>query len=203
MIDARLEAFDGRPDLVTDAADTAAHSVTVEAAAADDLAVIAAIHVAAWRSAYRGLLPEAHLDGLDVGERLDRWRRIFAAIEETAGGLLVARGADGVVGFLSFGSSRDPRWPDRGEIYAVYLDDRHRRRGIGRALFEAASAMLASRGSGDLFLWVLETNAAAIGAYRRWGGRPEPSIRTTARIGDAEFAEIAVFFPAHAGSPGR
>ena len=40
-----------------------------------DAAAIARVHVASWRTTYRGLLPDEFLDSLDEGRYTERWLR--------------------------------------------------------------------------------------------------------------------------------
>jgi len=46
----------------------------LRAAVPADARAIAEIHVASWRSAYRGLLPDSLLDAMSVDELEQRWR---------------------------------------------------------------------------------------------------------------------------------
>jgi hypothetical protein len=46
-----------------------------------DAGGIAAVQVAAWQSAYRGLMPDHVLDGLSVQEAEQRWRQRIASID--------------------------------------------------------------------------------------------------------------------------
>ena len=50
-------------------------AVTVRDATVDDAHAIAEVHVASWRWAYRGQVPEAILDALSVEDREAMWRR--------------------------------------------------------------------------------------------------------------------------------
>jgi len=45
----------------------------VRPAAFGDVAQIVEVHVAGWHVGYRGLLPQAFLDGLTAADRLSRW----------------------------------------------------------------------------------------------------------------------------------
>jgi hypothetical protein len=49
--------------------------IRVHSAGAADAAEIARVHVASWRAAYRGIVPDRFLDGLDTGERERSWRQ--------------------------------------------------------------------------------------------------------------------------------
>ena len=46
-------------------------TVRVRAATADDAAGVARVHVDSWRATYKGLMPDAVLDGLSVDNRAD------------------------------------------------------------------------------------------------------------------------------------
>ncbi len=100
----------------------------VRAARPDDAHAIAAVHVATWRDAYAGLLPDELLAGLDSGEWAERWRGRLAA---PAGGVFtLVFEADGHVrGFASGGPSRD-EFPG-GAVYAIYVDPGCQGRGAG------------------------------------------------------------------------
>ena len=58
----------------------------IRAARVEDAAQIAAVHVRSWQSAYRGLLPQAYLDGLDHSNV--RARRFYEAVGWLADGAL-------------------------------------------------------------------------------------------------------------------
>src|SRR6266542_4172074 len=47
----------------------------IRRATVEDAAAIARVRVDTWRSAYRGILPDELLDGLDPAESAVRWRR--------------------------------------------------------------------------------------------------------------------------------
>ncbi|WP_156759003.1 hypothetical protein [Microbacterium karelineae] len=55
----------------------------------DDAATIADVHVRTWRHAYRGLMPQEFLDGIDVAARAERWERILAGEEVGGRGAVV------------------------------------------------------------------------------------------------------------------
>ena len=50
----------------------------VRPAVLDDAAAIARVHVASWRTTYRGLLPDDFLSSLSEESYTDRWRRVMA-----------------------------------------------------------------------------------------------------------------------------
>src|ERR1700681_943783 len=103
----------------------------------DDASEIARVHVASWRSTYRGLLPAEFLESLTEAGYTDRWRRFIA---ERSGPVFVAHEGPGrgdVVGFASGGRERAGETGYAGELYAIYLLDSAQRRGYGRDLVRA------------------------------------------------------------------
>jgi len=53
--------------------------VRIREASVEDAPAIAYVHVAAWRVAYRGLLPQEHLDQLDEGRRAEVWAHLISS----------------------------------------------------------------------------------------------------------------------------
>ncbi|HUN49263.1 MAG TPA: GNAT family N-acetyltransferase [Stellaceae bacterium] len=133
-----------------------------------DVDAIAAAHVAAWREAYRGLLPDSVLADLSVPGRAQQWRQ---TLTRGISVVFVADGREGeVVGFVSGGPRRSGGLRGEAEIYALYVRAELQRQGLGRSLMRAAAAALAARGFASLGLWVLRGNAAGRAFYQHIGG---------------------------------
>ena len=137
----------------------------VRRAAPADVAAIGAVHVAAWRSAYPSILPDAYLARLSAV----RQARHYEAAIRMGAIVHVAIGDGRVVGFATAGRARGTRLAD-GEIETLYVLDDWRERGLGRALMHASAASLAAAGCRDAFLWVLRDNPSRW-FYTRLGGR--------------------------------
>ncbi len=140
--------------------------MTVRRAGPADAAAIGAVHVAAWRSTYPGILPEAYLARLSAV----RQARHYEAAIRMGVIVHVAIGDGRVVGFATAGPARGARIAE-GEIETLYVLDDWRERGLGRALMGASGAALAAAGCRDAFLWVLRDNPSRW-FYSRLGGRP-------------------------------
>ncbi len=141
--------------------------VLVSPAGHDDAADIARIHVATWRAAYRGMVPNTYLEGLDVGVRTEQWRNWIELPERRT---LVARQCGALLGFCATGPARDPDAnAATSEVYALYVDEPHWRSGHGRALLERAISDAEDDGAAQLTLWVLEQNERARLFYERLG----------------------------------
>jgi GNAT superfamily N-acetyltransferase len=141
-------------------------SITI--AGRDHAQEIAALHTASWRAAYRGILPDWFLDGPLDEDRLSLWRR---RLETPPARQIVLRAASaqGLKGFACLYLEEDPTW-------GALLDNLHvqpasRGKGVGRQLFEACKAAVATDlEAGRLYLWVFEANVAARRFYDRQGG---------------------------------
>ena len=139
----------------------------IRAATQTDVDEIARLHVRTWQVAYRGHMPDAHLDGLDPAKRAAMWS---TAIERPDTVVFVASANETLVGFSSLVPSRDTDAPAGvAELAAIYVEPSAWRTGIGRELIGACIEVAAQRGYADLTLWVLTGNAPARAFYEACG----------------------------------
>ena len=156
---------------------------TIRPARPTDAPGIAAVHVAAWRSAYANLLPARHLAAMSHRRSAAQFH---AAITHRPG-LFVAEADARIIGFVSTGRPRTPGLAD-GEVETLYVQDDHRDQGLGRQLLKTAATHLAHQGCASLFLWVLRDNPSKW-FYERLGGRP--ASRSIATVGGQPFDQVA------------
>ncbi|MFK7693707.1 GNAT family N-acetyltransferase [Paenibacillus sp. HJGM_3] len=145
--------------------------VTIRPAAFDDAEAIAQVHVASWRSTYKGILAEQFLTRLSVENRRKSWEwgfrnpnpdeHVYVAVDERAG----------IVGFANGGRERTGEYGFDGELYTVYLLPEYKGMGIGLRLVREIAGSLQRLGYRSLLVWVLEANPSA-GFYARLGGKP-------------------------------
>ncbi|HEV2140702.1 MAG TPA: GNAT family N-acetyltransferase [Candidatus Dormibacteraeota bacterium] len=133
----------------------------------EDAAAIAAVHVATWRSTYRGLLPADYLAALDEAGYDERWKR---TLDEGVGRVYVAEDEGRVVGFASGGPERAGEDGYAGELYAIYILEQAQGRGHGRRLVQAVVGGLREMKLPDMIVWVLRDNGSARKFYERLGG---------------------------------
>ena len=160
--------------------------IAIRSARPPDAAAIAAVHVAAWRSAYPGILPPDFLARLSVPRQATFYDSAIRGSEgvhvATVSGLDLGPGggAERVVGFATSGLVRGRDRPADSEIGTRYVLDDWRERGLGRQLMRAAAAHLAALGCRSTYLWVLRDNPSRW-FYERLGGRA--AIHSTVRVG--------------------
>jgi GNAT superfamily N-acetyltransferase len=134
------------------------------AAPADALAV-ARVHVRAWQTAYRELLPSAYLDSLRPEDRAARYT--FGRSDGPRTTVAVLGGA--LVGFATIHGA---------ELCALHVDPDAWRRGVGASLIARARADLAAAGIAEAQLWVLDGNTRAAAFYAHDGWTPSGTERT-------------------------
>ncbi|GGD31052.1 N-acetyltransferase [Microbacterium faecale] len=168
--------------------------IRIRRAELSDAAAIADLHVRTWQSTYRGLLPDALLDELDVAARTERWQRILGGASATVGtagagghagietdtptsATVVAVEGERVLGFASAGAARDNDAPCARELWALYVDPIAHGAGVGAELLRTAI------GADPAYLWVLEGNNRAIAFYEKHGFRLDGGVESEERGG--------------------
>ena len=162
--------------------------IALRIAKPDDARAIAEIHVAAWRAAYRGLMPDEFLAALSLEERTAMWSGILSRPSPSRVALAEMDGA--LAGFCSYGPTRDDESPDVAEIYAVNIHPDRWRRGAGRALCEHAWREAIARGHTQVTLWVMSGNERARRFYRQLGYALDGTSRTETRLIGTPFDEV-------------
>lgn len=162
-----------------------------------DAVAIGAVHVAAWRSAYPGILPDAYLARMSVPRQAAHYDAAIRAggvvFVATASGQDVAGGsAPRIVGFATGGRARPAetnlRGLAEGEIETLYVLDDFRERGLGRRLLRSAAVSLAEAGLKSLLVWVLRDNPNRW-FYAHLGARPV--AEATIRVGGTPVIQTA------------
>lgn len=124
----------------------------------DDARAIAEVHVASWRTTYKGIFSDALLDSLSVDKREQSWRAMLAVPEANSVTLVACDVDGGIVGFISGGAERTGRLGCEGELYAIYLLQPAQRQGLGTLLVQHLVRELRARGFGSMAVWVLAAN---------------------------------------------
>jgi ribosomal protein S18 acetylase RimI-like enzyme len=160
----------------------------VRAASPEDCRAVAEVHVASWQAAYAGILDPAFLASLSIDRREESWRQVLSAAQSE---LLLGVAGASVIGFASFGPSRDADAPAaRAELWALYVHPTSWSTGAGRELWQAAHARLGSQGFSSVSLWVLERNVRAINFYSAAGFTTEAGSEKEFELGGTKVREV-------------
>ncbi len=146
--------------------------IAIRQAGPDDAVGIGNVHVAAWRSAYAGILPEEYLAGLSAVRQAAYYQTGLMSGHVA----MVAEVTGRIVGFATMGRRRAGLAD--GEIETLYVLDDWREQGAGRALMQGAAGRLAAQGCRSVFLWVLRDNPSRW-FYQRLQGREIAHGETT------------------------
>jgi GNAT superfamily N-acetyltransferase len=137
----------------------------------EDAAASASVHIRSWKAAYRGVLPDEFLDGLDLEARVLSHQRLIKSDEM---GFLVAERENEVVGFSLLGKADDEGW---GEVLAIYAVPEVWGTGVGHELMDASADWLVGAGFSRGLLWVIDSNDRAHDFYQRQGWSLGAKIR--------------------------
>ena len=160
-------------------------AMRVRKAGAGDAAAVAVVHVLSWQAAYKGLMPQDYLDGLDPARRRQLWDVVLAEDAWPRSGVLVAENEDRVAGFAHFRPARDEDEDPSliAEITAIYLVPEVWGSGTGRALMTSSLDVLTHAGYREATLWVLDSNARARRFYESAGWRPDGTVKKDGSLG--------------------
>jgi ribosomal protein S18 acetylase RimI-like enzyme len=174
-------------------------SIRIREREEQDAAGIARVRIDAWREAYRGIVPDATLAGLDYAADEARHRQRFQESRGQANQFffVAVDESEQVVGFGVGGAEREgfPGYP--GELYALYVHPENQGQGIGRKLTQAVFACLHAAGLEPVIIWALKENAAAGAVYRHMGG--VPAGEKEIEIGGKQLVEVGYGFHPNEG----
>lgn len=149
----------------------------IRPATPDDALAIATIHVASWRHAYRGILPDDYLDTLSPEQRLPMWARILESPQPGVHVGVLESDAQ-VVGFYSIGPPDEAAPGDAFMLYTIYMDPGSMGKGYGKLLMNDAESHMRAEGATSGVLRVITANTPTLAFYERCGWSPDPaSIR--------------------------
>lgn len=155
----------------------------------EDLPGMVKVRVDTWRSAYRGLVPDAYLDALSYERIVERWREwLFLNPPPKIAAFVAEEDQAGIVGIAICGPEEgsDPIYA--GQVFVLYVHPVYQRQGSGRRLMGACAAHLAKEGMGSLLVWVLRDNPYRA-FYENLGGSRLREKKV--RIGDLDLPEVA------------
>ena len=128
---------------------------TVRPATVDDIEAFEAVRIATWKTCFRGIVSDEFLDGLTLPpHRIQRCRDMIEDSEGSA--VFVACTGDQIIGMGMAEQASDAGLEsDVGDVRALYVHPDWQGRGVGRALLDALTTALRTRGYRATVLWTL------------------------------------------------
>jgi ribosomal protein S18 acetylase RimI-like enzyme len=154
----------------------------------NDSFAISRVHIDAWKTTYRGLVPDHVLDNLDYEKNAVRWHDILSSADEMKCFIVAETESGQIVGFATGGPNRTENTGFNGELYAIYILVDFREQGIGKKLVNKLAEWLGGRKYTSMLVWVLENNPAKH-FYEAIGGKFVG--RKNIEIGGAQLTEIS------------
>src|SRR3954452_10496425 len=151
-------------------ADLPAADSSVRPARAADVAAVAELQVATWRSGYAAILPPGALASVDAAEAETRWREAVLAPPSPAYSLLIALEGGRAVGFVAVGpGADDDAGTDGAEVFELLVENGAQRAGHGSRLLTAAVDHLREHGYRRAVTWLFEADEPAMRFYTSAG----------------------------------
>jgi GNAT superfamily N-acetyltransferase len=143
--------------------------IAVRCATPGDAPAIARVRVDSWRTTYRGMIPDAYLDAMQVEASTALWDRVLTAGPNTTCVFVAEHGAN-IVGFGAGNRLHETKHGFDAELAAVYLRHEFQRAGLGRRLVGAVTEAQRGHGANGLMTWVIAGNRPARAFYEYLGG---------------------------------
>ncbi len=134
-----------------------------------DAPAIADVRVNAWRTTYRGIIPDSYLDAMKVEDSATLWEKVLTAAPNTTN-TFVAEADARVVGFASGMMKPEAQLGFDAELTGIYLVQHAQRAGVGKRLVAAVAGAQRSHGATGMIAWVIASNKAARAFYEGLGG---------------------------------
>ena len=162
----------------------------IRIAGLEDAESIGRIQVASWQSAYKNIVPDVHLNSMDVAAHASRWTENLSTTTQNKFTLMAAvDGRD--IGFLSMGPARDENAGFDGELWAVYLHPDFYGQGHGKPFFDDAVSRMKKQGYKNMYVWVLKDNMIGRRFYEKMGAVEIKGLTKTVTIADTVLDEVA------------
>jgi GNAT superfamily N-acetyltransferase len=143
-------------------------TIAIRPATPQDSRGIASVRIDAWRSTYRGLIPDTYLDGMQLEQSTALWDRVLTAGANTTS-VFVAQNDGDVVGFAAGNMLQEPRFDLDAELTAAYVRREFQHAGVGRRLVAAVAGAQRAHGAHGLIVWVIAGNKGARAFYEQLG----------------------------------
>lgn len=143
--------------------------ILIREANTNDLDAIVNVHIKSWQQSYQGILPKEYLDNISLKERTNLWGELLSKSSNDSEHFVVLVDKQ-LVGFCSVGKCRTTSDVIVGEVFAIYILDKYKRKGIGSLLFNRAKKFLFENNLVPYVIWVLQDNIPACEFYKKNGG---------------------------------
>ncbi|GIW05923.1 MAG: N-acetyltransferase [Dehalococcoidia bacterium] len=159
----------------------------VRPATPGDAAGIARVYVATWKRAYRGIIPDAHLDRLAYRHQYQTRRSMLEAPSDGRRTFVATEPVGWIIGFVDIGASHGDL-EFAGELVSLVVMEQYRDLAIDAWLLETAIRAQLAAGRRSMRVWALADDPSRR-VYEAYGA--EQIATRPVQIGGATLTEVA------------
>ncbi len=123
-----------------------------------DALEIAKIHIYCWKNSYKEIIDQSFLDQLNVEKSFENHSYMIGNPKKNNFFYVAVDSQNNVIGFCVGGEQRDKNYPQKAEVYALYINDKFHNLGIGRELLRKAFDDLKEKQLNSILIWSLKDN---------------------------------------------
>lgn len=135
----------------------------------EDCKAIANIVTRGWNETYKGIVPDYFLEELKQNEN-ERAARMISNFDENSNNQIVLEVDGKVVGFCTYGKTKDDGIEECGEIFTLYIISEYKGKGFGKRLVECAGQHLKEMGFNKFIVACFKGNPSN-DFYKHIGGK--------------------------------
>ena len=169
--------------------------VKIRKAVVTDASAVATININTWKVAYKGIIPQDHLDSLSINDKIPRWEKAIKDLTVNKKELFIAEISDlngsEIIGFSMGGPSQFEDYKIDGDLYAIYVFPKYWNQGIGTLLFNSVIKYFLNKNFKTMVIWALKENSACE-FYKKWGGISK--FQKTLTYGGKELDALGFFW---------
>ncbi len=124
---------------------------------------IETVRVNTWKTAYKGLYPDAYLQSLSIEQKAKKTKEWLESLDHTTAVFVAEAPSNNIIGFSTGGKSREPLMSYQGELWGIYILQEFQRKGIGTLLVREVVKYLINLDMESMFVVVLKDSP-----YRRF-----------------------------------
>lgn len=138
----------------------------------EDIPDYVKVNIKAWQESYKGLIGDEILIDVENNVENSIKRQINKFEEDKKNGVkkFILKVNNEPVGMMSVGKSRNKKYEGKGELEALYLLDKVKKKGYGKMLFDKAVEVLVNQGFKDMIIGCLVNNPSN-NFYKHMGGK--------------------------------
>jgi GNAT superfamily N-acetyltransferase len=142
--------------------------ISLRVATPADAAAIAAVRIESWHASYRGMIPDAYLEGMKLEDSTAHWNTILTAGKDNIA-VYVAECDDQIIGFASAMILPEAKLGCDAELTAIYLQPALQRSGIGVRMVQKLARFCLANNAQGMLVWVISGNQPARRFYEKLG----------------------------------